>query len=453
MSPDESTEPPRLRHDRVAWWALLAGVYLRVMPMMIWQYGACVRDECGYILLAKSLLAGEGLVPTGSGWLWAPGYPALLAAHSWAFTTPFAAKGLQVVASFVGMILAYHLAGQVGGRRGARVSIWLSALSPTLAFFTTMLWSEAIYTPLLLGALAALGWARRGGGARALAPGALVGLCVLFRGVATYMLPIFAMGLLWERWREKRAWTGALALGLGAALVVGPYSLHATERWGGTVISDRTLGQMMWLGNNDFAPMTFDYGNGALSTRQYATAAAMGRRHCEFNGDPVAWDACEVKAGVDWIRRNPTVFLQRVPVRLAQILNPNSFLTRHLRWGKWRGIPEWGVEGLCTLTVIWSGVAVLLGTLGLYARGRGWLALVTAGVIGYHLAAIALLAGLSRYRVPLDALWLVWSAALIGNVQADLRALWRTPWRMVGCLLTLAVLAPLMFRYLSEGFK
>lgn len=452
MTPAHSDEPGTLRHDRVAWWALLVGIYLRVLPLAVWQNMLCVRDECAYLLLAKRIASGLGMTPTATGWLWAPGYPALLATHAWAFDAPATIKGLQVFASFIGLILTYKLARQVGGRRAARVAIWLGALSPTFVFFSAMLWSEAIYTPLLLGALAALGWARAGGAARALAPGALVGFCVLFRGVATYMLPIFALGLVWQRWREPRAWVSIAALGLGAALIVAPYSASATARWGGTVISDRTLGQMMWLGNNDFAPMTFDYGNGTLSERQYATTAAMGRPHCAFDGDPVAWDTCEVQAGLDWIRRNPEVFVQRIPVRLAQILNPNSFLTRHLRWGKWRGTPDWVVDGLCALTVVWSGLAVIGGAVGLFARGRSWLAVVTAGVVLYHLAAIGLLAGLSRYRVPLDALLLLWSAALIAHLPADLRSLWNTPWRMVGCLLTLGVLVPLFLRYLPAGF-
>ena len=43
-----------------------------------------------------------------------------------------------------------------------------------------------------------------------------------------------------------------------------PYSIYISKKMDAMVISDRTLGQMMWLGNNTFDPITFDYGNGQL---------------------------------------------------------------------------------------------------------------------------------------------------------------------------------------------
>ncbi|MCB9746391.1 MAG: hypothetical protein H6740_27690 [Alphaproteobacteria bacterium] len=438
--------------DRVLWWAVLVGLYLRSLALARWPRDPCVRDECTYLALAQRLIEGEGIQPAQKGWLWAPGYPGLLAGHEALLGDMALIRVTQVALSAVMIALAYHLArgaaGPEHGQRAGRWAAWLFALSPTLVFFSLSYWSESIYLTLLLGALASLGWARGGGAARGLLPGALVGLCVLFRGVATYMLPIFALGLLWQRWREGRAWGGAAALGLGAALVVAPYALHASAQWEGRVVSDRTLGQMMWLGNNDFLPVTFDHGNGALTPSQYAEATAGGRAHCEFEGDPTVWDACETAAGLAWIRENPSRFLHRIPLRWAQLLNPNSFLTRHLRWERWPGLAPWIREGLIRLTLLWSALAIVGGTLGLAGRGRGWAALTVTGILLYHIAAIGILAGLSRYRVPLDGLWLLFAAGLLAAPRETFSALLKDPRRLAAGGLALAVLVPLMWHFL-----
>ena len=58
--------------------AMLVGAGLRVLPLVLWFVDQCQRDECTYKRIAAGLLAGRGL-ETEAGWLWAPGYPALIA--------------------------------------------------------------------------------------------------------------------------------------------------------------------------------------------------------------------------------------------------------------------------------------------------------------------------------------------------------------------------------------
>lgn len=447
---------PGLLEDRALRWALLVGAWLRLWPLARWPSMACVRDECTYLALAERLLEGQGITPAARGWLWAPGYPALLAAHGAVFGSMPLIRVTQVLLSLLTVVLAYaltrRLVGEDGpGRRAARWAAWLFALSPTLVFFAGRLWSETVYLTLLLGALLALGAARQAPGlGRALGSGALVGLCVLLRGVATYLLPIFALGLLWGRWRERRAWAQVAALGLGAVLTVGPYTAHATARWGALTISDHTLGQMMWLGNNSFPPVTFDHGVGLTEVDAYDAVTSQGRPHCVFTGNPAQWNACEVAAGRAWIAAHPGEFLRRVPLRLAQLFNPNSFLTRFLAQQDLQGAPT-GL-GLAGATVLWSGLAVLGGTLGLLALGRGWLAVVCALVLAYHMAAIALVAGLTRYRVPLDGLWLLWAAALLARPAQAWAWLRAEPLRVAGALALLPALLALCLRLLRPGF-
>lgn len=437
--------------DRVLVAAIVAAFVLRLVPMLIWIDKPCVRDECTYEEISWAILEGRGMIGT-NGWLWAPAYPLLMAVHAAIFGFPGAVQVTQLAVSIVSVLLMYDIADAEFDRTTARISAWAYALSPTLIFYTGTLWSETIYSGLLLGAVVALRWARGGGAERGWLPGILAGACVLFRGVATYMLPIFAIALLWGRHRQAAAWQAAIGCMVAAVLVVAPYSAYATQKFGGLVISDRTLGQMMWLGNNDFPPMTFDWGNGTLSKRAYEEATDLGRKHCKFGKDPIAQDACEVAAGKAWIQAHPVEFLERIPLRVSQLVTPHSFLTRHLRWSRWRGLPDVVDEALILGVVVFSFGTLLGGTVGIGARGRGWYALTAALIVLYHVAAISVLAGLSRYRVPLEPLWMVFAAALFADPRAAWTALVAAPKRLFATVLVTGVLAGLMLRFLPAGW-
>ncbi len=440
-----------LRQDRVLLWALAIGFLLRVVPMLLWIDKPCVRDECTYIEIAESIMAGKGMIGT-NGWLWAPAYPTLMALHGLVFGFPGTVQISQLIVAVASIGMLYELTEGEFGRPAARIAAWTYALSPTLVFYTASMWSEILYSGLLLAALLALRWARGGGVDRGWAPGILAGLCILFRGVATYMLPIFAIALVWGRWRDKSAWTGAAGAMLAAALVVAPYSAYASYKFDGLVISDRTLGQMMWLGNNEFAPMTFDWGNGSLTKQEYESEAAKGREHCKIKKDPVRRDDCEVEQGKAWILAHPAEFVARMPERAAQLLNPHSFLTRHLRWGRWQGLPDAVDEALIGLVVAFSFVTMVGGTIGLGARGRGWYAAAAGLVVLYHVGAIALLAGLSRYRVPLEPLWMVYVGALLADPAAAWAALRANIVRGVVTAALTGILLVLMLRFLPAGW-
>jgi len=440
------------------WWhdtnlraaVLVAGV-LRLVPMLVWIDKPCVRDECTYIDLAQNLLDGQGI--TGShGWLWAPAYPALMAVHEVLFGYPGAIQVTQLLVAMASVVWLHSLTRGEYGDRAARWASWLYALNPTLIFYTTSMWSETLYSGLLLGALLSLRWARGGAAVRGFLPGLLVGACVLFRGVATYMLPVFLVGLLWGRWREAGARWGALACVVGAVIAVAPYSAYATNKWGELVIADRTMGQMMYLGNNDFPPMTFDTGNGTLSDRAYERATSQGREPCKKSGNPIEKDDCEAAAGTAWIEAHPAEFVARMPLRVAQLVNPNSFLTRHLRWGRWRGLPQWADEILVVSVVGFSFVTLLAGTLGWFTRARGWYAATSGLTVLYHVAAIAVLAGLTRYRVPLEPLWLVHAGVVLAEPRETWAQLRGGSLRSLLGVVTLIVLLALMLRFLPAGW-
>jgi len=446
--------------------AILVGTALRILPMVIWRDWGCARDECTYLRIAHKMADGQGMVPS-AGWLWAPGYPAIMAVHKALFGHGATIKGLQVFAAALCTVLVYKLTRRVwrhrgtdGADRAARVSAWLYALSPMLVFFTMSLWSEVLYGTLLLGLLLVLDQTREVAEAAdkrwikgALLVGFMGGCCVLFRGVATYMFPIFALALLWARWRSKRAWGQVALMVVAAGLTVAPYSAYISKKMDTFIVSDRTMGQMMWLGNNDFLPITFDYGNGQLSSRAFERHRKQGRGRCAGRKEPMKRDACETEAGFQWIKDNPEEFVRRMPMRVAQMVTPHSLLTRHLRWGKWRNMPQIMDEGIILWGALWSMFVMLGGALALVARGRGGHGVVTGSILLYHVAAIAALAGLSRYRVPLEPLLMVYVAGLWTDPRAVWQGLMADRRRIILAIVVLGWLVPLVLWYLPSGWS
>lgn len=439
-----------MRKDRWLWGALAAGLLLRVLPMFLWPQTDCVRDECIYRALAQGILSDGVLGETTKGWLSAPGYPYLLAFFRRATGSWFTIKWLQIAASLTSIPVLYAITARLTeGLRAPRWAAWLLALHPTIAWYSNTWWIETFYIALLLPAVLLVldrPHARHGAGA-----GLLLGIAILFRGIATYLPPIFALGLLLDDRPFAERLKPAGALLLASVLTVAPYSLYASSRYGGFVVSDATMGHVLFLGNNDFEPMTFDYGNGALTQPHYYAELRTGRKPCPRQGPPVPSSRCDTAAAIDWVRQNPGTFAARVPLRLAQQLNPHTFFTRHLRWGYF-----WGVDGLLEeLLVLWilltSVGTVLGGTLAGLARGTGRYAVLAGGIIVYTFATAAVSYGMSRFRLPLEPLWLVYLALFLAEPRTTLQGL-KEPVRGGLALVLLPVLIWLGSWYWTTGF-
>lgn len=427
-----------------------------MLPLVLWGATGCLRDECTYKDLAQNIVKGKGLL-SPEGWLWAPGWPYILSVFHLVFGTVHAARSLQIAASLLSIGLLATLVRRLADERAGRVAAWMFALHATFAWFAGSLFSEVVYTALLLLAVLSLLWSRDGRASRALLPGLLVGCCVLFRGVATYMGPIFLVAALWPVGESvaaalKLRWGHAVAFALAMALTVAPYSLYASNRHHGLVISDATLGQMMWLGDNDFPPMSFDWGSGQIDSATYDAYAKSGRRHCPSKLPAPAWDRCERDAGVAWIKRHPGEFLARIPVRVAQLVTPHTFLTRHVRMGKWPGLPFELKEPLLAYVALTSFAVVLGGGAAGFLRGKGPFGLLAAGVVAYHVLAIAMLAGLSRYRLPLEPFGLAFLAIACADLRGTVALARAEPLRIVLAALWVLALLPLMLRTLPDGF-
>jgi len=448
--------------DRRLWAVLAVGVLLRAVPLIIWPQFECIRDECIYRGMAEAINNGKGLTVSNKGWLPSPGYPYALAWSKTLFGTYFSIKIPQIILSELTIYLSYVTARRIAGRRVGLTAAWLFALHPTLAWFTNTQWIETVYTFFLVGAMALMLGARARRWGQAAGAGVFLGMAMLFKGVATYMPPFFLLAAVfpWDKpwspasWlrESKRQSNVIIAFVVGLALTVAPYSYTATKRHGGFLVVDATVGHVLFLGNNDFPPLTFDYGIGMLTQPLFGKYLRAGRRPCPRNVKPVKSSKCEVAAAVDWIQEHPDAFVERIPVRLAQLLNPNSFLTRHLRWGYWRGLPYYAKEGLAVVIVLWSLLVIWGGTIAAWARARGPYAFMAVSAVLYTIGTTVLSYGMTRFRLPLEALWLVYVAVLLAEPRATFEALKASPLRQAGLLLTLPPVVVLTLWYLPTGF-
>ena len=427
-----------MKIPKTLYYIMILTFFVRAIPLLIWQDWPCIRDECTYLRIADRMVHGEGMTAS-AGWLWAPGYPTFVALHQWIFGHGGFVKGTQIILSVAIVYLLYLVAfrtwtGILGGVESSQnseeserddiseiaskialFSAFLYACSPTQIFFADSLWSECIYGGLLLLIIHFFQKFVDTKIIRYLVYiGIGAGICVLFRGVATYMIPIFLFALLWKQWTDREAYRHAAIVGLVALLTVLPYSTYISQKFDRVIISDRTLGQMMWLGNNDFLPVTFDSGNGQLSGTYFSTHTKIGRKPCGSKNNPMKREDCQTQNGKNWILEHPTEFVSRMPLRVAQMLNPHSFLTRHLRAGYWRGIPQWADEIVIVWNVVWNLFVLIGGSTLMLFRAKGQQGILLGGILIYHVAAISALAGLTRYRVPLEPILMIYAGGWFG---------------------------------------
>jgi hypothetical protein len=445
------------RHNKWLVGAIVVGFTVRYLPLYLWPDIDCTRDECIYKMMANTIVDGEGLPTSRKGWLTAPGYPYLLALSEFLGDMPDVKK-LQLIMAAITTWAICLVGTRAEDARTGNVVAWLYALHPTIVFFTGTMWTETAYTMFLMLAVLSLMWAREGVWWRALLPGLFVGICVLFRGAATYLAPIWVVAALlpndWaDGWKASlkremgHRFGHALAFVVAVIVTVAPYSVHASKRHGGFMISDATIGHVLYLGNNDFEPLTFDYGNGMLTGTLYSRYLHDGRRACSRRVPPVKSSKCETKAAMTWAKENPGEFLGRIPLRNAQLFNPNTFFTRHLRWGYWRGVPWLGKELLVLTTLLTSYSIIVLGTVAAFARGRGVYGVLAIGTVCYHVAIVSMMYGMSRFRLPLEGLWLLFLAGFMAHPRETLRMLVASKPRLIGALIT----APILF-YLTSWF-
>ncbi len=435
------------QRDPILWLALLLGFALRALPVVAYPRLTIWRDERLHYVMSVVVANVEQHV-LGH---WPPLYEMFLASIFGAVgPSMVAARWVQVVLSTVTVALVYALARCSGGERPARIAVVLCALQPSLVAYSHYLYSETLFTALLVAA--ALAYHHRPGGpsgADRVAAGLLFGLAALTRSVALYFLPVWIGWLaIRRRWPELRGVAGVLGVAL---LTIAPWTLRNALVLGDFVLIDTTAGRTAWWAYND-APFGEDLGLPMLAAwsnrekcadvfhpgREELPAVEELRRffpppegldartaeRLDFELslirrygtlDLVAYQRCELRNAAAFVLEQPGVAVQRILQRVYWFWGPNSLLLRSVRWQSYSGglLAGKSYRALKWIVVVSTVGVVLCALLALGARDapplRDWAVLLCVYATTLHGVTLAA----SRYRLPLEpfllalaALWL-----------------------------------------------
>jgi len=361
-------------------------------------------DDQNYIMLARSLLAGQGYQTQGHpNTHFMPGWPLLLALPLGLGLGLTGARVLLCLLSTLICLEAYLLADRLISRRAAIAAGWFSALFPPGIWYASTLLSETPAAAAFgLWAVVAVGYVQKGGGARrVVALGLLSGLVALFRAEMIVMtpLPFVARAFLAPIKQQVAAGLAAIVLTLA---VLSPWAAYNHHRFGERILLTTAGGLAIWTMARD--PL--------FTWPEYQEAA----RRFTVPGRPKLTDSRYAAEGMAIIRQRPLPYLrlrlldlprfwfgsQTEVVRAAAPSFSDALRTRNVTAVTLK------VIGFASQTLYAVG-----GLLGLFLFARKRAALLPWLIVLAKVAAHALFVQTTRYSLHLAPLLLCYSGATI----------------------------------------
>lgn len=345
-------------------------------------------------------LASTGEFQLEKGLMVAPAYIFLMGGvYALAGATPLAVRLVNALLGLLTLWGIWRLAYRLAGARAAAIALILGTLHPHLLMITGWLYTENLALPLAVWSLYGLCYWQ--GLRGALGMGVLLGLLALTRA---NFLPFVVIAAVWLAVRTRR-WQAPAALLLSAILTIAPYVAFISTRYGAFIPIG--LGGYVFLWANN------PYADGGYDPYFLERALTIGGETRPVRAwldapDPVARDRQALHLALQWIRENPTAWLQLVGRKIALTLsafglqNPqNRALAAALRvldFGYWLflGLAGYG---------LWRLRSASRAAVGLFALFIGWV-----------LLTIVLYAGGSRPLLPAQPLLVIGAAAALANI-------------------------------------
>jgi 4-amino-4-deoxy-L-arabinose transferase-like glycosyltransferase len=382
-----------------------------IFSLVYWVDKPMTVDQSEYLMLAENAIDGVGLVYNdGENRLMrSPGYPVFLAGVLALWRSIIAVKIAQSVMGALSVLLIAALAYRLAGGRAAIVAAFVAALYPPLVWTSAYVLSETLFTFLTLTVSLVVWWnldalrrARSSLGSgptvlRFLAAGALTGVCVLTRPEFLLFLGLVGFSLI-----AAKRWTAALAMVVGTAIIVAPWTAHNYLSYQELVLVSSRGGPNFWLGNSALAPG--DGGAGATPelSREYNVILRANE-----NLSPTELEQLFYREAFAWIRNNPREWI---------VLEAKKFFYFWVPVG-----PSYSSHS----TLYWVGQATSYLALLPFAL-RGFWRVVRQReqpIVLWVLAGVTLLTSviffpLPRYRIPMfDPVMIVCASVLIKNDQ------------------------------------
>jgi 4-amino-4-deoxy-L-arabinose transferase-like glycosyltransferase len=387
---------------RIACWA--AGLYALAGTVYAIGLGDTLRyyDEQVYVQLAhtlvdKGIYSLDGVQSTAYR---PPGYPFLLAAVDRLGGGIVVMRLLGVLALTVAVLLAYRIGVRIHGRVAGAVAAVIMAGYPLLVFTAGTLYPQVhAMTLLLLGiewSLCALEAAGRTRLAYAVGAGLSWGLAIL--AVPTFAVSIFVVGgyLLW-RWRPD-AWKVLPALVITTAILPGAWCVRNAAVLHAFVPVSTNNGINLILGNSDGVTA----GGGRVGDISAYESAAKQRGLSE-----VELDNYYKSAAADWIKAHPG---RAATLYGEKVLNNFNYHNELATSGQ-----NSTVKDLISALSFYPLLLLFALRLLYWRRLTGLEKLLIVLVLG-NVLLLAVFYTRLRFRVPLDGIMLISSAAMLAEL-------------------------------------
>lgn len=323
----------------------------------------------------------------------------------------FAALLLQCVIGALVPLLVRALASATFGGDVARIAGWLAALHPLLIFFSGYLLTETTFTAALLVALiASVGWLKTPRPGRALGTGMLWGLAALTRPTALplpLLVALWAWGPLGLTVSGRDRIRQIALLGLGVALVVGPWTIRNAIVMHAFVPVTTGAGRALLDSNNPIVWNDPARRGGAIGTFHVEPYASMLRGKSEPEVDRIARREAFAFLGAH-VREWPAMAW----AKLARFWRVTREAGGTGHWQR-RDSPLLGGLARVDPFLVWSVLVMPFAALGLIRALTGprrWFLSLPALMIAAFTLGALLFWGALRMRVPIEPLVALYAA-------------------------------------------
>lgn len=403
MNSQPTALTPAEHRGRAALIGLLAFTLHAVFVVWIAPHISHFRDQQVYDQgygIAQNLVAGRGYLEVWHGLefkAWRPPvFPLLLAANIVLFGS--AMLPVKLMLGLFGALTAvgvYYLARRLFGDRVALLAGIAAAVNPSAIFSSGWPEPSNLIAALLVANFLALLRARDGGLRDALVAGLVLGATVLAKTFYLTFPFIVAVWLLIQPGARAPKLRKIAVIWATVAVMMTPWIIRNSRVLGEPRITTTDAGFVLWVANSR-QWLTADWEKMDLPPPEYH------QRWNEFAHLPeIERNAWFVKDALKTIRSLPGAYAKRVVERTWLLWKPFPYVK------KWRV-----VDAAKTVTMAVSYLPILVFFLiSVYLLRRDWRTFsLTYAQIVTLTASLALVHGVSRYRVSLEPLMLVQAA-------------------------------------------
>lgn len=413
----------KLSEKKILWIILSISILVRILAAIYLgnQVAALpgIADQITYHTLAQRVLGGFGFTFDQPWWpATQPGEPT---AH-WSFlytfylvgvykifgVNPLIARLIQAIAiGFLQPWLIFHISKKVFPKFSPLFAAGWIAVYSYLIYYTAALMTEGWFITIVLAVfLMAFNLVENDIRLSKFALfGLLAGIAVLLRQVFLLFLPFIFLWLLWIQ--RKHLWVALrnlLLSGFIILIMILPFTYYNAQRFNQFVLLNTNSGFAFFWANNPI------YGTKFVGILPEEMGNYLELLPIELKGlNEAALDTALLKRGLAFVFDNPGQYLllslSRIPVLFEFLPSPqSSFVSNFSR------VSSFGLALPFMLAGIWISLRDLIKTKTRFFDSP--MSLILA--FGFIYSAIHILTwSLVRYRLPIDALFLIFAAAAL----------------------------------------